>query len=210
MVLSDINRQILAKCDVDSIEREIDESETVSAKILECKQCISVAIKSIAATTSPTAMAPIVTTMYDKPNSASRLPNQPSTSHGSDPIASLLVTSSTNIRCVYCSGNHFSASCTKMVSQNERKEHLKKLGRCFNCLQQSYKSRNCDSGKTCRYCYNKHHQSLCDQCPTLKKDSPPQNSTDKTQHATVNTSSHMNGKPVVLLQTAPAEAVGVV
>ena len=33
-VLSDINKEILAKCDVDSIEWEIDESETVSAKIL--------------------------------------------------------------------------------------------------------------------------------------------------------------------------------
>ena len=65
-VLSDINKEILAKCDVYSIEREIDEMETVSAKILECKQRILVAIKSIAATTAPTAMAPIVTTMYDK------------------------------------------------------------------------------------------------------------------------------------------------
>ena len=66
-VLSDIDKEILAKCDVNSIEREIDESETVSAKILECKQRISVAIKSTAATTDPTAMAPVVTTTYDKP-----------------------------------------------------------------------------------------------------------------------------------------------
>ena len=65
-VLSDIDKEILAKHDVDSIEREIEESETVSAKILECKQHISVAIKSTAATTAPTAMALIVTTTYDK------------------------------------------------------------------------------------------------------------------------------------------------
>ena len=57
----------MAKCDVDSIKREIDELETVSAKILECKQRIPVAIKSTAATTAPTAMVPVVTTMYDKP-----------------------------------------------------------------------------------------------------------------------------------------------
>ena len=319
----------MAKCDVDSVEREIDESETVSAKILECKQHISVAIKSTAATTAATAIAPIVTTTYDKPKlpkltlprfkgdlttwttfwdlfkstvhenngiqkvdkfsylksllegpaareiqgltlsdanydasidlsvkrfgkpqaiitahmdellkvpncasdrssslrsvydkiivqvrglelldvtsdlygtllipvikskfpsdiqlrvaresdgdtwnindlleivrqevevreasenthvSASRLPNQPSRTHGSNPTASSLVTSSTNIYCVYCSGNHFLASCTKMVSQHERKEHLNKLGHCFNCLRQGHKSRNCDSGKTC-------------------------------------------------------------
>ena len=57
----------MAKCDEDSIEREIDELETLSAKILECKQRISVAIKSTAATTAPTSMAPIVTTTYNKP-----------------------------------------------------------------------------------------------------------------------------------------------
>ena len=65
-VLSDIDKEILPKYDVDSIEREIKESETVSTKILECKQHIFVAIKSTAATTAPTAMAPIVTTTYDK------------------------------------------------------------------------------------------------------------------------------------------------
>ena len=109
---------------------------------------------------------------------------------------------------MYCSGNHFSASCAKVVSYNERKEHLKKSGHCFNCLRPSHKSKNCDSGKTCRYCHSKHHQSLSDQFPTLKKDSPPQNNEDETQHATVNTSCHMYGKLVVLLQTAQAEAVG--
>ena len=38
----------------------------MSAKILECRQRISVAIKSTAATAAPTAMAPIITTTYDK------------------------------------------------------------------------------------------------------------------------------------------------
>ena len=66
-VLSDTNKEILAKCDVESIKRENDESETVSAKISECKQRISIVVKSTAATTAPKAMAPIVTTTYDKP-----------------------------------------------------------------------------------------------------------------------------------------------
>ena len=44
-VLSDIDQEILAKCDVSTIEGEIDESETVSTRILECQQCISVALK---------------------------------------------------------------------------------------------------------------------------------------------------------------------
>ena len=64
-VLSDIDQEILAKCDVSTIEGEIDESETVSVRILECQQRISVALKSTAVT--PTAMAPLVATTYEKP-----------------------------------------------------------------------------------------------------------------------------------------------
>ena len=41
----------MAKCDVDPIERENDESESVSTRILECKQCIFVVIKSTAVIT---------------------------------------------------------------------------------------------------------------------------------------------------------------
>ena len=49
-VLSDIDKDILDKCEVDAIEREIDESEAISAKILHCKQRISEAIKGVVAT----------------------------------------------------------------------------------------------------------------------------------------------------------------
>ena len=67
--------------------------------------------------------------------SMQRLPTHNARSHSSpNPTASSLVTSGNNIHCVYCNGNHFSASCTKVVTQNERKECLKKSGRCFNCL----------------------------------------------------------------------------
>ena len=64
-VLNDIDQEILAKHDVSTIEGEIDESETVSTRTLECQQCISVALKSTAAT--PMAMAPVVATTYEKP-----------------------------------------------------------------------------------------------------------------------------------------------
>ena len=64
-VLSDIDQEILAQCDVSTIEGEIDELETVSARILECQQRISMALKSTA--TTPTAMTPVVATTYEKP-----------------------------------------------------------------------------------------------------------------------------------------------
>ena len=57
--------------------------------------------------------------------STPRLPNHtgrgPSTPNST---ASALVASGSNIRCVYCSENHFSVSCTKVTSQSDRKEHL--------------------------------------------------------------------------------------
>ena len=53
-VLSDINKGILDKCNVETSEGEIDESEAVSVRILECKQRISEVIKS--ADVTPTAI----------------------------------------------------------------------------------------------------------------------------------------------------------
>ena len=141
--------------------------------------------------------------------SASRVPlHHTRSSINSNPTASSLVTNSSNIHCVYCNGTHFSASCIKIVSPSERRECLKKSGRCFNCLRPSHKYKNCDSVRSCRYCHKRHHQSLCEQCPTVKKDTLPQESTHETQNVTVNTSSQMDSKQVVLLQTAQVEAVG--
>ena len=68
--------------------------------------------------------------------STPRLPKHTGRSASSpNSTVSALVTSGSNICCVYCNENHFSASCTKVVSQSDRKEHLKKSDRCFNCLR---------------------------------------------------------------------------
>ena len=59
----------------------------------------------------------------------------------SNPTTSSFVTNSNTIRCVYCNGNHFSASCIKVMDINTRRDILKKTGRCFNCLKSHHKSR---------------------------------------------------------------------
>ena len=67
-VFSDIDKEILDKCDVDTIKQEIDESEIVTARILECKQRISEVIKGTTMTSvAPAGMAPFVTTTHSKP-----------------------------------------------------------------------------------------------------------------------------------------------
>ena len=72
-------------------------------------------------------------------------------SHNS--TGSSLVINGSNVSCVYCHHNHFSASCTKVDEMNERRDILKRSGRCFNCLHSNHKSKDCDSSKSCRYCH---------------------------------------------------------
>ena len=63
------------------------------------------------------------------------------------------------IQCVYCSGNHFSASCTK----NPNLEILKQDRRCFVCLKSGHRSNQCSNQRGCRWCTGRHHQSICNQ-----------------------------------------------
>ena len=58
-----LNKEILDKCNVDAIEQEINESEAVSAKILECKQQIAA---TSTATVSRVPTAPIVSDTNNK------------------------------------------------------------------------------------------------------------------------------------------------
>jgi hypothetical protein len=65
------------------------------------------------------------------------------------------------IQCIYCSENHYSASCTKVTEPSDRLEILRKKGRCFVCLKSGHRSNQCSSTKSCRRCKGRHHQSIC-------------------------------------------------
>ena len=137
---------------------------------------------------------------------------RPPSSHNS--TGSSLVINGSNVSCVYCHHNHFSASCTKVVELNERRDILKRSGRCFNCLRSNHKSKDCDSSKNCRYCHRRHHQSICEQCPTIKREPvtsdrgiPSRQNADQ-QVSVSNFASQVDGKRIVLLQTAHVEAIG--
>ena len=64
--------------------------------------------------------------------------------------------------CVYCKGEHYSASCEKVTSIQARKEILKKKGRCFLCLASGHRVSQCNPNKKCRRCQRRHHQSICE------------------------------------------------
>ena len=117
--------------------------------------------------------------------------------------ATALSASQMKVKCAYCNGDHFSASCSKVQNVQDRKKLLLSANRCFNCLKSDHKVRDCTSTKTCRHCHRKHHQSLCDRLPPLKESS---SETVDTTNNTANTSTRSS--QTVLLQTARVVAFG--
>ena len=79
-------------------------------------------------------------------------PVGPCSSLPSIPTAATLVTSGSSIRCVYCKEPHYLPYCVKVQTPQERKAILVRTGRCFNCLKNNHKSRECESPKTCKHC----------------------------------------------------------
>ena len=63
------------------------------------------------------------------------------------------------VKCAYCKGGHFSASCESVTDPKARFEILKRDGRCFVCLSLDHQSTSCE--KHCRRCNGNHHQSIC-------------------------------------------------
>ncbi|CAB4025471.1 PREDICTED: uncharacterized protein LOC107334226, partial [Paramuricea clavata] len=120
-----------------------------------------------------------------------------------------------NICCVFCDAEHFSASCEKIKDPQARKNILKRQGRCFLCLRKGHRINQCTSNKRCRKCPGKHHQSICEfnssRPPQDPSSQPPENKPGQasTTGAVVNESSNgttttsvTRSQTRVLLQTA--------
>jgi len=116
------------------------------------------------------------------------------------------------VQCVYCNGEHYSASCERVHELKECRELLLKSGCCFNCLKNNHKSKDCSSQRNCRYCHKRYHQSICemhlssptDIHETTETSVPIPNTPDVT--STTSTANHAKSKPTALLQTAQAIA----
>ena len=72
-----------------------------------------------------------------------------------------LLSRDVKIKCMYCDKGHWSDECQKYKTLFERKAQLK--GRCFVCLSDRHRFRECSSNKPCFHCKRRgnHHQSLC-------------------------------------------------
>ncbi|XP_011881282.1 PREDICTED: uncharacterized protein LOC105569429, partial [Vollenhovia emeryi] len=64
--------------------------------------------------------------------------------------------------CPLCKARHYLSACSKFVGQNpsQRRDTVKKLKRCFNCLSASHAANDCKSQYTCRICQKRHHSML--------------------------------------------------
>lgn len=64
--------------------------------------------------------------------------------------------------CFFCEKSyHMSKRCNEM-SVPEKKEKLKKLGRCFVCFGTRHVARGCRTkGMSCEKCNRRHHKALC-------------------------------------------------
>ena len=78
------------------------------------------------------------------------------------PTNATLYSSDTSVpKCSYCRQQHSSISCRTVTDPNERKQILRKAGRCFVCLRRHHTSRDCRSTLRCTGCGGRHHASLC-------------------------------------------------
>ena len=76
----------------------------------------------------------------------------------------------TFVKCSYCSAEHFSSECKKVMSSKTRKSILQRDGRCFVCLRTGHLSRSCRNKRICRHCGGRYHQSICSTLDTQKKE----------------------------------------
>ena len=81
------------------------------------------------------------------------------------PVNSLFTKNGPDSRCTFCLGDHFHEECKKVTNTEERKQLVRKFGRCFKCLDRGHLARNCKSNFKCKSCNGNRHVSLRETKP---------------------------------------------
>lgn len=134
--------------------------------------------------------------------------------------AALLSTNSSpsSPSCCYCHQPHPSTSCSVVACVEERKQILRRTGRCFVCLKKYHISKQCRSTGRCRNYGGRHHSSICSKAssgvtPTPSRSPHTECSASPSQgldpraneFKPVATNLYTSASVGVLLQTARAE-----
>ena len=64
-------------------------------------------------------------------------------------------------KCAFCSEPHSSSSCTNYESNESRREQVRRLNLCYNCLRNNHIVQNCLIKQGCLNCKSRHHTSIC-------------------------------------------------
>ena len=155
---------------------------------------------------------------------STRLAEKPteSTPHTAAALVSKVTSSAPT--CCFCQQGHASSTCRVVTAVNQRKNILKRAGRCFVCLRRGHIGRTCRSMTRCCYCNLQHHSSICesdkrDNQPTdhPQQPNPPAHTQRPTEDrrqlnsTTGNTSNNRStslftgSNETILLQTAQAD-----
>ena len=122
----------------------------------------------------------------------------------------LLTAEGQRITCTFCKKGHRSIDCVVVANVSERKEILKKQGRCFICLKRSHIAKDCDSKRGCLHCGQRHHPSVCMASRTPVSDnsvaSETQPPTQGSERPSAAISMYVDSKTSILLQTCIALA----
>ena len=85
-----------------------------------------------------------------------------------------LAVGSREVRCVFCSGGHFSEKCPAISDVTARYAIVSKERLCFKCLGNKHNSRTCKSKGKCHTCGSpRHHSALCQKPSESPKSDPP-------------------------------------
>ena len=96
---------------------------------------------------------------------------------------------------MFCKGNHRASECQVVTNIDERREILKKQGRCFNCLRRGgHLARNCDTKIQCFKCSGRHHLAVCNSSMADSSNIP--------SRATASPALHISSGMHVFSQTA--------
>lgn len=83
----------------------------------------------------------------------------PSKPSNSKRIHVATASNTSNSLCPLCKLRHYLYLCPKFVAQApiQRRETIKRLKRCFNCLSSAHSVLECKSVHSCRTCHKRHH-----------------------------------------------------
>ena len=94
-------------------------------------------------------------------------PGQPPRKPREQPYtAATLLSGNSPVNCCYCQQQHAAEACTTVKGIEDRKQILRKSGRCFVCLRRGHISKECRSRWKCRKCSARHYVSVCTQVST--------------------------------------------